>query len=175
MLRRITKSIFAKFMAIFLALNILIATSVSASNPIVIPAGSTVILETTSTIQSDLFAVGDTYDFRVRHDLVIDDKIVIAEGTIATGQITRIDESNYFGAPGSIELEVVEVKAVDGQMIPLTSGIITEEGKNKQTESLLLGILICFLFLLIEGEPAQIETGTLINASTASTLTVNVD
>jgi hypothetical protein len=90
MINKIKTSFLSKPIALFLASAILMMSfRTTSENEVVLNAGTRISLETVSSIHSELVAVGQILDFKVKYDVVVDGKTVIAAGSIAKGQVTR--------------------------------------------------------------------------------------
>lgn len=174
MITKILNSFWAKPVTVVMAFLMLSLNAMSSGKPVTLEAGTPVILETVETISSETCAIGDIIAFRVRHDVYVDDDIVIKEGTIAKGQLVYMEEAKALGKPGYVEIELKEVPAVDGQMVSLVGGDLKNEGEDRLVLSLVLGIVVCLLFLILKGEEAIVPAGTLVNASTAGSMSIDV-
>lgn len=139
-----------------------------------LPAGTSIPLELTQPINSKFMAPGQTVDFRVRYDVKVGDAVVIPAGSLAKGQITRAQKAKGIGKEGYVEVQIKSVSAVDGQQIPLTSSTLYREGEDKQTLSIVLGVLVCLLFLTMKGKEAEVPLGTTVDAATAVSAEVKV-
>lgn len=175
MIRKINNSVFVKHISLLLAISVLTMSFKMKGNGVVIlNAGTNVSLETVSFIQSDLVTVGQTIDFKVRNDVQVDGKTVIAAGSIAKGQVMRAQMAKGVGKQGFLEVQIKSVTAVDGQEVYLNGGNVYQEGEDKQSLAILLGIFVCLLFLTIKGENAQVPAGYQVTPTVASTLTIKV-
>ncbi|MGB3587239.1 MAG: hypothetical protein WBA23_11895 [Tunicatimonas sp.] len=173
MTRRILNSVYAKPLALLLVASML-SLSFKMNNvaEVVLKAGTSIPLETVSMIQSDLITVGQTIDFVVSRDVEVNERIVIPSGSLAKGQVIRAQQPRAIGKEGFFEIRIKSVVAVDGQEVFLTGGNVYQEGEDKQTLSIVLGVFLCILFLLIKGKNAQVPPGFQIDASVASTTTI---
>lgn len=175
MITKIKNSVATKVISFALALNILGLSIVTANDKVILNAGTAIILETTTYLRSDLLTPGQSIDFKVKYDVNAGDKVVIPAGTIAKGQITRSQFAKGLGKPGYIEVQINSVSAIDGSTVPLTGGNLYQEGEEKQTEAIILGVLVCILFLTMKGKNAEIPAGTQINAVAAGTVYIEVE
>jgi len=137
-------------------------------------AMSRIGLETVSSVPSTTATAGTSIDFRVTHDVIAEGKVVIPAGSIAKGQVVRSDYARGLGKPGFVEVEIRSVTSVDGQEIYLTNSSLRKEGKDKSGTAIILGVLICILFLTMKGEDAVIPSGYQISASIASNYNIEV-
>ncbi len=174
MITKIQQSILAKPLALFLAASFLMMSfTLKGDGEVVLNAGTRVALETISMIQSDTVAIGQTIDFRVKYDVKVDNKVVIAAGSIAKGQVMRAEKAKGIGKEGMVEIQIKTVTAVDGQEVFLTGGNVYQEGEDRQVLSIVLGIFVCLLFLVMKGKNAIVPPGYEVSASVASTININ--
>ena len=172
MISKITNSIISKPLAVLLAFSFLFTSFKAPDGKVVLSAGTQVRLETINTLKSDIVLPGQTIDFKVIADVVIDEKVVIAAGTLAKGQVTRAQKAKGLGKAGYLEVRLKSVTAVDGQQIYLSGSNINQEGEDKSTTAIVLGVLICLLFLTIKGSNAEVPIGHEIAVNVASTLKI---
>ncbi|MHA8066277.1 hypothetical protein V7S76_06295 [Aquirufa sp. ROCK2-A2] len=144
-----------------------------ASGELVIPAGTRIELETVQNISSETIQPGETVDFKVRSDVSVNNTIVIKAGTIAKGIVVTADHAKGVGKEGNVEIQVKNVQAVDGTLLPLSSNPIARKGENNATLSIILGVLVCLLFLLIKGKNGVIPSGTSLDAIVASNVKIS--
>ncbi len=143
----------------------------TSKDTVTLVAGTSIALETLSTINTNQASAGQIVDFKVRQDISVDGKVVIKAGTIAKGQILRANKPKEIGKEGFLEIQIKSVTAVDGQEILLTGGNVNSSGDSKQTLSIVLGVVVCILFLLMKGKDAEVPAGYTTVANTA----VNTD
>ena len=89
---------------------------------ITLPAGTTVVLELAQRVSPKSVSIGNVVRFKVRENVKVNGKTVIASGSTVMGKVTSVRKTCN-GTGASISLEVEDVKAVDGQMIKLNSGV----------------------------------------------------
>lgn len=174
MITTIKNSFFRKPIAIMLSLCFLLMSFTTGGDVgVVLNAGTSINLETVSTIQSDMVVVGQVVDFRVKTDVKVDNKVVIAAGAIAKGQVVRGQKAKGLGKEGFVEIQIKSVRAVDGQEVYLSGGNVYQEGDDQQTLAIVLGVFVCILFLFLKGKNATVPSGFQLNSSVASTVTIN--
>jgi hypothetical protein len=175
MINKIHNSVFVKHIALLLAVSILtMSFKMNGNGEVVLNAGTNIALETVSMIQSDLVSVGQTIDFRVKYDVKVDGKTVVAAGSIAKGQVMRAQKAKGIGKEGFLEIQIKSVTAADGQEVFLTGGNVYQEGEDKETLAILLGVFVCILFLAIKGKNAQVPPGYQVTSSVATTMTIKI-
>jgi hypothetical protein len=175
MFTKIQKSSYYKHVAILSAFSLLTLSFTTANGKIILRAGTPVLLETTQMIMSNNLSIGQSVDFRVRYDVKSESKSLIKAGSIAKGQVTRVQKARGLGKEGYVEIQIKSVQAADGQMVPLTGGNIYREGEDQQVLAWGLGLLVCILFLMVKGKNAQIAAGTSVDANVAMDVEVVVE
>ena len=165
----------SKSLAVIMSLAILnISAAPVTLETVVLNAGTSIPLETMNVIKSNNATVGRTIDLRVTRDVKVDGQTVIQAGSIAKGQIIRSEKAKGIGKAGFLEIQIKSVTAIDGQEVYLSGGNINEEGDDKQSLAIVLGIFVCILLLLIKGKDAEIPPGFSINSNVASTMNIEV-
>ena len=163
--------------SIFLMIAAVLSLSFTTveNQTVVLPSGTQILLENIDEIESTIITTGQIVDFRVVYDVKVNQKVVIKAGTIAKGQVIRVQKAGAIGRPGRIDIAVKNVTAVDGQEIYLTGGNFSEQGDDKQTLSIILGVALCIFCLFIKGKDAVIAPGTQVNATVASEVGIAVN
>lgn len=134
---------------------------------VILKAGTAVELELLNTISSEFALPGTSVDFRVVNDIEADGQVVVKAGQIVSGQVINASKSKAIGKPGYVEIKINSIKSENGKSIYLTQNNLSREGKDKTALSIVLGVVICLLFLLIKGENASIPAGERILTYTA--------
>ena len=117
--------------------------------------------------------LGDVVRFRVGPDVVVGNTVVIESGAVAISQVTAIDKHGMIGKGGSITLTVSEVVAVDGQSIHLL-GQKTVKGDDETTGTVVVGVVLCPLALLNNGDAASAGEGLRVRAVVAGNYEIQI-
>jgi hypothetical protein len=175
MIKLIQKSKVATTLAFLLASTILLMSFTPQNyQKVLLPSGTIISLETANEINSGNVIAGQSLDFFVRNDVVIDGKKVVVKGTLAKGQVLRVQKAKGVGKEGYVEVEIRSVPAVDGTEILLSGGKVYEEGEDKQTLSIVLGVLVCLLFLTMKGKNGIIPKGYTIDSRVGNDVMIEV-
>lgn len=176
MFTQIKNSLLSKSTALLLACSIFCMsfTTVNASSIVTLKAGTPVILELISGIQSNKAKSGQMVDFKVTSDVKANGVIVIPAGSIAKGQVIDSQKNGIFGQPGELRVAIKSVTAIDGTVIPLMASEFNEEGKDKLVVSIVGGLLCVFPFLM-KGGKAEMPAGTQIQATVLSSTEITID
>lgn len=89
------------------------------SKKVTLEAGTLILMETNSEINSSNLNQDQLLQFKVTQDVYANRRVVISAGAIAIGKVKVIDPAS-FNDPECITIEVTNVQTVDGQMIELT-------------------------------------------------------
>jgi hypothetical protein len=172
---KIYQSQYVKHVAYLLTVCVLcMSFTIRKPLDVILPSGTSVAMETVSAINSKDATVGQIVEFKIKADIKVGEKVVIAAGSIAKGQITRAQHTKAIGKEGFIEVQIKSVTAVDGQEVFLANSNLYKEGDNKQTLSIVLGVLACVLFLLLKGKDAEVAPGYQVIASVAANTNIKV-
>jgi len=136
-------------------------------------ANTPILLELSQPINSKNNKPNSTIDLRVRHEVRVNDKVVIPYGTMAKGQVTMAEHARGCGREGIIEIKATTIQLPDGTVINVNSSPLKHTGKNKKGLAWGLSVGGCFVvsplsffFLLIKGNEAEISQGTSIDTYT---------
>lgn len=162
----------------FAALIALVATCVfapftSAQKKVTLKAGTPVILATVETVSSKTTVSGNTIDFKVVTDVIVDGNVVIPAGTIAKGQASNVSKASAIGKGGEITVGINNINALDGTLVPLSGANISASGKNKVGLAIVCGICTLFGFL-IPGSQAELPAGSQTQAVVMSNTMVTL-
>jgi len=159
MIRKIHNSQISKSACFILAMAVLSMSFKGSQEVVILKAGTNIRMETVKTLRSEALTVGTLIDFKVIQDVKVGESIVIPSGSIAKGQVVRVSPAKGLGKAGYVAVELKSVAAIDGTSVSLTGGDIYDEGENKETLSIVLGLVLCILFLTMKGENAEVPAG----------------
>lgn len=150
----------------FLVLT-LVVPPVSAESPVMVPEDTMVFAELpTVTSKKKETNEGDIVRARVFRDVVVDGELVIAEGSELMLRVSGVKKAKMFGRKGSLALEAVSVRAVDGSELPL-SGYYHQTGKGRKIVTATLAVVVAWPFAFLKGKNARVNEGTVFEAHTA--------
>jgi hypothetical protein len=96
---------------------------INIPSQVLLKQGTPVMMKLNQNINSAHVEIGTVVYFEVANPVIVDGKEVVAQGTIAEGEVTNIDRldgcTDCGGQYQSIEIMVDKVKAADGQFIRL--------------------------------------------------------
>lgn len=152
--------------------NLKLLASSRSGDTVILPAGTPIVLRNVEAIDSSNITNGSSVMFKVVNDVMADDKIVIKAGSVVDAQVNYAKKKNYAGIAGEITVSDFAVRAVDGTYIPLRA-TLNSKGEDKMVLSIGLGLFICILFLLMQGDDAVIPSGTTKSVYTITEAKIN--
>jgi len=116
---------------------------------------------------------GQSVDFEVVRDIIIDNFIVAKRGAPAYGNITVSEKAGYVSQGGKIGLNIDYCEAIDGSKVYLKS-VLQKEEENHLGANIAASVLLCPLILAAKGEEAELPIGTEFKSYTESDVFVKV-
>ena len=154
-------------------LMFIMAIAVIAQKQVTIKGGTIVPLESTAKIKAADVNVGQTVDFRVSRDVLVDGLVAIPCGTIAKGTVYEAKRSTAFGTKGRLGIKVRYLTLPSGDNISFASSDIYIQGQNRTALS-----VVVFIFTLLPfpcGSKAVMPLGYEFDATVANNTTVTIE
>jgi hypothetical protein len=132
--------------------------------------GTPVKLRTARTISSADAHTGDTLDFEVLEDVLVQGTLVIPKGSIAWGTVTDAQPKRRMARGGKLDTNIDSVRLADGEKVPLRAvKDVKGGGHTGAMTGAMVGTAIVFfpaapLFLFMHGKDISIPKGTEITA-----------
>lgn len=140
---------------------------------VVIKAGTIVSLEAINNVKASQVHEGQTIDFKVSRDIIIDKKIAIPAGTIAKGTVYEAKRSAWFGTKGRLGIKVRYITLPSGDVVNFASSEVYITGKNRTLLSVV--IFCCTCIPLPCGSKAEMKIGYEFDATVANNTTVSIE
>lgn len=163
--------------------NVVYESPAAGARPvnILLRAGTPVDVEIMNNLDGKYVNQGQSVDFRVKFDIVVNNRTVVAAGSIAKGIVSRAQQGKGMGKAGVVEITPQYVQSVDGQFIPISGTPMIFEGKNRSglaVGGVVLGIATGGIATaatgFLKGKNAQVPVGTSMTCSIASTREITV-
>lgn len=139
-----------------------------------VKAGTQINVMLVNELNSKLVTAGQTIEFQVVTDIIIDQKKVILGGQIIQATVINSEKAKGLGKEGKLDIQLTQVLGVDGQVIPLT-GVLSKAGENRTTESVAIGALLFWPVLFMKGKEAVLPAGSRFIATVSQTVVVNIN
>jgi hypothetical protein len=97
---------------------------------VTLPAGSTLPVRVTQTLDSATTQPGETFTGAIATDIVQDDMLIIPRGSTVTGRVTEVHEAGHFSGSSLLTVELTGVNA-HGERISLSTQPYSVEGKGR--------------------------------------------
>lgn len=97
---------------------------------VTLPAGSTLPIRITQTLDSATTQPGESFTGAVATDIVQDDMLLIPRGSTVTGRVTEVHEAGHFSGSSLLTVELTGVNA-RGERISLSTQPYSVEGKGR--------------------------------------------
>ena len=177
MFSKLIKSRFMRVASAFLLVSfinysILTPSMAAQARPVVLKAGTTIVLETVNNLSSKEVTQGSTVDFKVVYDIKAGNTVVIPSGTIAKGQVSNVKRAAAIGKPGEITVTLNAINAIDGTLVPISGASSSAVGKDKKALAIVCGIFT-LIGLIIHGEEAVLPAGTQVQAVVMSNTSIS--
>ena len=154
-------------------LMLIMAIVMMAQKQVTIKGGTIVPLESTATVKAADVNVGQTVDFKVSRDVVVDGVVAIPRGTIAKGTVYEAKRSTAFGTKGRLGIKARSLTLPSGENISFASSDIYIQGQNRTALSV---VIFCFTLLPFPcGSKAVMPLGYEFDATVASNTTITIE
>ena len=141
-----------------------------------IPMGTTVYGELDQNVSSKKrkTAVGDIIRAHAWRDILVDGHIVVKAGAPVVLRVSHMKSAGVAGRKGSLALEAVSVRAVDGSDVLLDGGY-DKSGKGRVGLSVALFAVVAWPLIFLKGKQATLEAGTVFDCTVQSDSDVMVE
>ena len=154
-------------------LMLIMAIAMMAQKQVTIKGGTIVPLESTATVKAADVNVGQTVDFKVSRDVVVDGVVAIPRGTIAKGTGKESTRDTAFGTLGRLGIKARSLTLPSGENISFASSDIYIQGQNRTALSV---VIFCFTLLPFPcGSKAVMPLGYEFDATVASNTTITIE
>jgi hypothetical protein len=141
---------------------------------IIMPEGTVISLTLTKDISSKFAERGDEIGFSVAKDVVVEDKVIIKQGTDAKGSVIYAEKGGYMGHSGKLAIQVVSTTTVDGEPIKLRAAK-GGEGDSAAGSTITLTLLFGPFGILKKGGDTTVKQGSELTVYTAEERRFRID
>ena len=104
------------------------------TSTVTVPTGMSLVIRTTTAIDTDRNRVGDSFDAILDQDLVSGTQTVAARGSLVRGRIASAQESGKLSGQSQLILELMEL-VINDKTYPLRTSDYTEMGSSRGTRT----------------------------------------
>ena len=143
-----------------------------AQKTVTIKGGTIVPLEAVKSIRAIDVHEGESVDFKVCRDVVIDGVVAIPARTLAKGSVYEAKRSTAFGTRGRLGIKVKYIILPSGDNVNFTSTDVYIKGPNRTALSVIIFCFTCLPFPC--GGKGEMKQGYEVEATVANNVTVNI-
>ena len=143
------------------------------SKEVVVKAGTILLLQSVDQVKAADVEEGQIVDFRVVHDLIIDDICVIPSGTLVKGKVTEAKKSSLAGTKGRLDINISYLNLPSGTPIYFSNTDVRIRGKNRTPLAVITGLFL-WPCIFIPGTKAVMPAGYEVQATTVANTTISV-
>ena len=100
------------------------------AEPVTLPAGMNVSLVLQHHVNSGYTPAGSNVYFRVAHDVIAGDRVLVARDSLVTGKMAQATERGMVGKAGTMLVSVDSVMGVDGTRVPVDADV-SKQGRSR--------------------------------------------
>ncbi len=97
-------------------------------NVVMVPAGTTFPVVTTSSLSSSTASAGENVSFALSSDFYYGGKLIAAAGSRVNGTVTKVRKAGLAGKNGRLAIRFTNIVTPMGQMIPISGMVKTADG-----------------------------------------------
>ena len=145
---------------------------------LVIPDGTPIRLRLSRNVSSGDAKEGETVDFEVLQDVVVNNTVIVKRGGVALGTVTESRSKRRMGRAGRLDINIDNTRLISGERIALRAVKAGSGGSNagKMTLAIVATTIVFFpvapLFLFAKGKDMNIPKGTEVTAYTSGEIRV---
>lgn len=143
-----------------------------AQKQVTVKAGTIIPLASVDQVKAADVHEGQTVDFRVMRDIMVDGVCVVSQGTIAKGKIVEASKSSVAGTKGKLIINISNLILPNGDPLYFSNTDVRIYGKNRTPVSVVVGLFTLFGFL-IPGSKAVMPAGYEVQATVAANTVVS--
>jgi outer membrane biosynthesis protein TonB len=96
-----------------------------------VPAGTTIPVRITQTLDSGTAQEGQTFSGTVATDIMADGLVAIHQGTAVSGRVTAVQEAAHYKGSSLLSVELVSITRRGGDSLAVSTDPYTVEGKGR--------------------------------------------
>ena len=102
-----------------------------AARVVTLPAGSTLPVRVTQTLDSATTQPGESFSGAIATDIVQDDMLLIPRGSTVTGRVTEVHEAAHFSGASLLTVELTGITTPHGERLSVSTQPYSVEGKGR--------------------------------------------
>lgn len=123
-----------------------------------VPAETLIKVALVSPVNSNNLKVGDTIQYKIADDVIVNGKLVFAKGLPGEGTVTKVKQARNFGRNAEVEIDFNKTKSIDGTYVDTYIG----EAAKKEMKNLAMAAGASLAGIAILG-PIGIVAGAFVH------------
>lgn len=137
-------------------------TTQQASQTMYFPMGTPIKLTTRTELSTKFNKPGDRVYLEVAEPLVYQGQVVLPRGSLAVGEVARVQRNGHFGKKGKLGMRLLYVQTPNGPL--KIDGSASDEGKSGTVVSFATMAVVSWLGFLVHGTSAALPPSTPVDA-----------
>lgn len=144
-----------------------------AQKSVTVKAGTIVSLQAVKQVKAADVNEGETVDFRVVNDIIVDEHVAIPKGTLVKGVVNEARKSSLAGTKGRLVINISNMILESGQQVFFSNSAVRIYGKNR-TPLAVVTALFVWPGIFIPGTKAVMPDGYEVQAVIASNTDISI-
>lgn len=144
----------------------------TAQEQVTVKSGTIIPLAAVDRVKAADVQEGQTVDFRVMRDIMVDGVCAVPQGTIAKGKVVEARKSTVAGTKGKLIINIANLTLPDGNPLYFSNTDVRIYGKNRTPVAVVVGLFTGIGFL-IPGSKAVMPAGDEVQATVAANTTIS--
>jgi len=98
--------------------------------PVTIPGGTRISIRTIDPIDTSMNQMGDTFRATLQSPLMVEDRVVVPEGTEVEGRIAELKSAGRFAGRSEVAIELSKL-IINGKSYPIETDQFTRQGSSR--------------------------------------------
>lgn len=152
---------------------LIISMPMLAQKQVMVKAGTIVPLVSVQRTKAANVTEGQTIDFKVARDVMVDGTCAIRQGTLVKGKVSESRKSTVGGTKGKLIIDIPSLLIDNGEPLYFSNTQVRVYGHNRTPVAVVVGLFTAVGFL-IPGSKAVLPEGYEVQATVASNTVVEV-
>ena len=144
----------------------------TAQEQVTVKSGTIIPLAAVDRVKAADVQEGQTVDFRVMRNIMVDGVCAVPQGTIAKGKVVEARKNKVAGTKEKLIINIANLTLPDGNPLYFSNTDVRIYGKNRTPVAVVVGLFTGIGFL-IPGSKAVMPAGYEVQATVAANTTIS--
>lgn len=145
-----------------------------AQKQVTLKSGTIIPLQAVNSVKAADVSEGQSVDFRVSQDILVEGTIVIPRGTLAKGKVVERKKSSVAGTKGRLVISLTGLTLDNEESVYFSNSEVRIYGRNRTPIAVVAAIFTCGWGILWPGSKAMMPANYEVQATVASNVTLTV-